>query len=110
MSKREPKLYIENIFHSIQKIEDYTKNMLFVDFEEDEKTMDAVVRNLEIIGEAAKYISQDFGNEFSKIPWKEMISMRNKVSHEYFGVDSEILWETITNDLPVLKEKLKKLV
>lgn len=109
MSKREAKLYIEDIFHSIQKIEVYTKNMLFVEFEEDEKTVDAVVRNLEIIGEAAKSINQEFSSKFPEIPWKEMISMRNKVSHEYFGVDSEILWETITKDLPLLKDKLKKL-
>lgn len=75
-----------------------------------EKTVDAVVRNLEIIGEAAKNISQEFESKFPEIPWKEMISMRNKVSHEYFGVDSEILWETVTKDLPLLKEKLRKLL
>lgn len=110
MSKREAKLYIEDILHSIQKIENYTKGILFVDFEEDGKTVDAVVRNLEIIGEAAKNISHEFGNKFPKIPWKEMITMRNKVSHEYFGVDSEILWKTINEDLPLLKEKIKKLL
>ena len=72
--------------------------------------MDAVVRNLEIIGEAAKHVSKTIRERNKDIPWSEMVSMRNKVTHEYFGVDMEILWKTITEDLPELKKKIKKLI
>ena len=72
-------------------------------------TIDAVVRNLEIIGEAANNIPEETTDKYPEIPWREMISMRNKVLHEYFGVDEEILWQTITNDLPPLKKQLKNL-
>ena len=112
MSKRDPKLYLTDILSSIEKIASYIKAISFEKFEEDEKTLDAVVRNLEIIGEAAKYISQDedFIDKNPHIPWREMVSMRNKVLHEYFGVDIDILWKTVTEDLPKLKAQIKNLL
>ncbi len=71
--------------------------------------IDAVVRNFEIIGEAARCVSVKFRASHKEIPWNLMIGMRNKMIHEYIGVDYEILWETITHSLPDLKSKLKKL-
>jgi uncharacterized protein with HEPN domain len=110
MPNRKPTLYIQDILTSIDKIFAYTKDLTYNDFSEDEKTIDAVVRNLEIIGEAANNISPEILQLHPEIPWSKMVSMRNKVIHEYFGVDAEILWETIFEDLAPLKESIKKVL
>lgn len=110
MSKREKALYLQDILTAIDNIITYTKDIMFNDFDEDQKTIDAVVRNIEIIGEAAKNIPQEIIKLHPEIPWERMISMRNKVIHEYFGVDTEILWETIFEDLSPLKEKIKQIL
>lgn len=109
MSKRSTKLYLQDIITSIDKIESYTENLSFDDFSQNQMTIDAVVRNLEIIGEAAKNIPQDFCENHSDVPWSEMVAMRNKVIHEYFGVDIEILWKTIKEDLSSLKKQMEQL-
>lgn len=109
MSKKEPTLYLQDILTSITKIEEYAKGLSFEEFSKDEKSIDAVVRNLEIIGEAARNIPQEITVKYSDIAWDKMVSMRNKVMHEYFGVDVEIVWKTINEDLPEVKEKLKTL-
>lgn len=109
MSKRLSKLYLEDISNSISNIEDYTKGLSFENFSNDKKTVDAVVRNLEIIGEAARNIGESFTESHNELPWSEMISMRNKVIHEYIAVDVEILWKTIKEDLPKLKNQIKQL-
>lgn len=109
MSKREPKLYLQDIIISITSIEDYIKGLSFEEFSHDKKTVDAVVRNLEIIGEAARNVPKDVRDKYPDIPWERMISMRNKVLHEYFGVDIEILWQTINEDLLPLEEQIKDL-
>jgi len=106
MSKRSPKIYLEDIVISITKIEEYVQGLDLESFIDDQKTIDAVVRNLEIIGEAAKYIPEEYAEEHNNLPWSEMISMRNKVIHEYFGVDVDILWQTIQEDLPNLNHVL----
>lgn len=109
MSKREPKLYLQDIITSITSIEDYVKGLSFEEFSHDKKTVDAVVRNLEIIGEAARNVPKDVRDKYPDIPWERMVSMRNKVLHEYFGVDIEILWQTINEDLLPLEEQIKDL-
>lgn len=109
MSKREPKLYLQDIITSITSIEDYIKGLSFEEFSHDKKTVDAVVRNLEIIGEAARNVPKDVRDKYPDIPWERMVSMRNKVLHEYFGVDIEILWQTINEDLLPLEEQIKDL-
>ena len=73
------------------------------------KTVQAVVRSLEIIGEAANHISQEIKEKYKDLPWRDMISMRNKILHEYFGVDEEVLWQTITEDLLPLNERIKSI-
>ncbi|HDH31284.1 MAG TPA: DUF86 domain-containing protein [Candidatus Wolfebacteria bacterium] len=109
MSKREDKLYIADIKDSIKKIEEYTKGLDFDEFVKDSMAMDAVVRNLTIIGEAAKNIPEEIKSKNPHIAWTEAISMRNKVTHEYFGVDEDILWQTIKEDLPILKKQISRL-
>jgi len=81
MSDRDNKLFLEDIYLSIKKIDKYVKNLSFKDFKKDDKTVDAVIRNLEVLGEAAKNISREFKSKKSQIPWREMIVLRNKVFH-----------------------------
>lgn len=109
MSKRGIHLYLQDILDSINKIEQYISGDTAEEFKKDQLKIDAVVRNLEIIGEAANHISEEIIEKYSEIPWQKMISMRNKVLHEYFGVDEETLWKTITEDLPPIKEQLENL-
>ena|SRR3989339_1186809 len=109
MSKRGIELYLKDILDSIDKIEIFTKGFSWDDFFVDVKTIDAVIRNLEIIGEAANNMPESLKLEYNNVPWIEIVGMRNKIVHEYFGVDNEILWDTIKNDLPDLKLKIQKI-
>lgn len=108
MPKREVQLYLTDIKDSIVRIEEYTRDFSFNDFKSDLKTIDAVVRNFEIIGEAAANLPEDFTEKYSEIPWSQIIGMRNKVAHEYFGIDPKIIWKTIQEDLPALKKQLER--
>lgn len=109
MSKRSIKLYLEDIQNSIRLIKKYTRGLDVNSFGKDTKTVDAVVRNLEIIGEAIVYISKEKRKEYPRIPWQQIIGMRNKIIHEYFGVDQEVLWQTIQEDIPQLKKEIKNI-
>lgn len=106
MSKRATKLYFEDILTAISDIKTFIHGMTFEEFENDKRTVQAVTRSLEIIGEAANHLSPELKEKYSDVPWRNMVSMRNKVLHEYFGVDEEVLWQTITEDLLPLKEKI----
>lgn len=110
MSKRNWKLFVEDILESIGLIESYISNMNFDDFQKDRKTIDAVVRNLEIIGEASRSIPEEIKNNHPEIDWKGIIGLRNRIAHEYFGISVSIVWEIIKSDLPALKEKIKHLL
>ena len=109
MSKRGTKLYLEDIKDSIRKIEKYTRNVNFDEFSKDEKLIDAVIRNLSVIGEAVINIPKEIKTKNPDVAWKEIKGMRNKVIHEYFGIDEEILWRTIREDLPIFKKQISKL-
>jgi uncharacterized protein with HEPN domain len=107
MSKRSLKLLIDDIWESIEKIERYTEGMTQGSFQSDEKTSDAVVRNLEIIGEAAGRLPEEFMDRNSEIEWFKIVGLRNRIVHEYFGVDLEIIWQIIKRDFPAFKKSLK---
>ncbi len=107
MSKRSLKLLIDDIWESIEKIERYTEGMTRESFQSDEKTSDAVVRNLEIIGEAAGRLPDDFTDRNLEIEWFKIVGLRNRIVHEYFGVDLKIVWQIIEIDLPTFKKSLK---
>ncbi|OGY57442.1 MAG: hypothetical protein A3H67_02185 [Candidatus Buchananbacteria bacterium RIFCSPLOWO2_02_FULL_46_11b] len=109
MSKRNIKLYLDDIKDAIGKIEKYSKNLSFNKFSKNNLVIDAIVRNLEVIGEAAKNISVKFKDEYKDIPWNKIAGMRNIIVHEYFNVDLEILWKTIQQDIPKLKKAIKKI-
>ena len=110
MSKRNPQLLLEDMLLSMEKISTYIGMMDKDAFLKDARTVDAVVRNLEIIGEAASRIPDDFKGTHPEIPWRKVVGLRNRVVHEYFGVDLEIVWSVISNDLPPLKAGLRLIV
>ena len=109
MSKRSLELLVEDIWESIGKIERYTEGMTQEVFQSDEKTTDAVVRNLEIIGEAAGRLPKDFTDKHSKVEWVKIKGLRNRIVHEYFGVDIQIIWQILNKDLPAFKASLKSI-
>ena len=108
MAKRGDKLYLKDISDSIRKIEKYTQNLNYNKFSNNLLIIDAVVRNLEIIGEASKNLSKEIKILYPEIPWQEMAGMRNKVIHEYFGVNLKIVWKTIKKRIPEVKPKIKE--
>jgi uncharacterized protein with HEPN domain len=99
--------YIEHILLCIKKIEEYTKELDRNSFAENELIQDAVIRNIEIIGEATKKISSDLKSQYREIPWKEMSGMRDKLVHDYFGVDVDVVWRTVQEDIPLLKSLIQ---
>ncbi len=109
MSERSLGLLVEDIWESIEKIERYTEGMTQDSFQSDEKTTDAVVRNLEIIGEAAGRLPKKFTDRHSKIEWVKIKGLRNRIVHEYFGVDIQIIWQILEKDLPAFKASLKSI-
>ena len=107
---RAHKMFIEDIFESINKIEKYIEGLSYEKFSENEMIIDAVVRNFEIIGEAANNIPKEIREKYNDIPWKEIKGLRNLVAHEYFSVDKSIIWEIADKDLPEIKPKFKLLL
>lgn len=106
---RDTRDYINDILAEIARIAEFTKEMTFDAFSMDTKSVYAVIRSFEVIGEAVKNITDDVREKHPEIPWKRMAGMRDKLIHEYFGVSTKILWETIKNRIPELKEKLESL-
>jgi uncharacterized protein with HEPN domain len=102
--------YIEHILDCIAKIEAYTENLDIEDFVKNNLVIDATIRNFEVIGEATKMISENLKQSYFEIPWKEMTGMRDKLIHDYLGVDVDVIWETIQDDIPLLKEFLNKII
>ena len=110
MPHRNWEIRIHDILTAISSIQKYTKEMDFNSFVSDRRTVDAVIRNLIIIGEAASHIPEDVCQKYPEIPWFEMRGMRNFVVHEYFGVSDKILWDTIRIDLKNLPDTLKRII
>ena len=101
--------FIEHILLCIDKIQEYTKNLTAQEFNNNELIQDAVIRNIEIIGEATKKISKDLKSQYRDIPWKEMSGMRDKLIHDYFGVDVDVVWKTVNEDIPYLKSLIENI-
>ncbi|GAI13930.1 unnamed protein product [marine sediment metagenome] len=102
--------YVEDIISAMDKSIDFVKNISYEEFTRDDKTVFAVVRALEIIGEAAKKIPDDIRKNYPEIPWKDITGMRHKVIHEYFGVKLSIVWRTIKEEIPPLKPIFEKIL
>ncbi len=109
MSKRDASLLLHDIQEAMQKIASYTAGMDFDAFLTDTKTSDAVVRNVEIIGEACKQLPEAFKADHPHLPWAQMAGMRNRIVHDYTGVDLGIIWHVVTHSLPELAEEISRL-
>jgi uncharacterized protein with HEPN domain len=110
VSPRDWKFRLEDICDALERIEEYVQGYNHGTWKTDRKTFDAVLRNLEIIGEAASHIPDDIQDLNQQIPWYKMKALRNILIHEYFGVDEEIIWKTVQEDLPELKKKMEKII
>jgi uncharacterized protein with HEPN domain len=100
MSERTDRDFVNDIQEAIRRIADYASGMTYEAFLADTKTQDAVIRNLEIIGEAAKNLSEELRAKRADIPWKGMTGIRDKLIHHYFGVNLDIVWQVVTSELP----------
>jgi len=109
MSKRSPELLVADMLEAIAKIERYVSALTEGQFLEDERTSDAVVRNLEIIGEAASRLPDVYRSTAGHVPWHQVIGLRHRIVHEYFGIDLQLVWVIIHTDLPKLHETLRDL-
>jgi len=108
--EREPVDFLKDILESIEKIEKFIKGLGFDDFSKDDKTIYAVIRALEIIGEATKNLPDSLKEEYPEVPWRKMTGTRDKVIHGYFGVDLEVIWRTITRNIPIIKPLIKDIL
>jgi uncharacterized protein with HEPN domain len=109
MSKREPSVLLEDIRVAVSKIERYIAGLDKQGFLIDEKTSDAVIRNLEIIGEAVKQLPIDFKIQYATLPWSQVAGLRNRIVHDYAGIDLELVWHIITTALPEFARQISQL-
>jgi uncharacterized protein with HEPN domain len=107
---REYRLYLSDILAAIDSIESFIAGVDLDAFQADDKTASAVIRKLEIIGEAAKQVPEDIRSSYSEVPWKEMAGMRDRLIHAYMGVNFRLLWKTIKEDLPLTKTLVRKIL
>lgn len=110
MPPRSWRLRVEDILTAIVRIQKYTQDQSFDSFQGDQMMVDAVVRNLEILGEAASHVPRDVQMRYPDVPWLDMRDMRNVAAHGYFKVDLVVVWDTIQNDLPTLLPQLREIL
>lgn len=110
MPSREWRLRVEDMLEAIGRIEEFVQGVDLGAFLKDRKTSDAIIRNLEIIGEAARNVPDEAASRYPEVPWKKAREMRNVLAHAYFGVDLPTVWKTIQEDLPPLKARLREVL
>ena len=108
-AKRSSKIYADDMMLAVMKIEKYTKGMTLKSFISDSMAFDAVIRNFEVLGEAAGRIDKTTRAKNSGVPWSKIIGLRNIAIHEYFGIDKSIIWNIIQNNIPELKKSIIRL-
>jgi len=110
MSERTDREFLSDIQEAIRRIGEYTAGMTYQAFLEDMKTQDAVIRNLEIIGEATKNLSKELRERYPHVPWKGMAGVRDRLIHHYFGVNLDIVWQIVTDELPEVASQLESIL
>lgn len=108
--QKSPSPYIQHIVDAVTKIDEYLVRIDRIDFSNESMAYDAVIRNLEIIGEACSHLEEEFRDSHPHIPWTQIIGMRNKLAHEYWDIDPEIVWQAATVEAPELKKQLLELL
>jgi uncharacterized protein with HEPN domain len=108
--KKDNVVYLRHILDAINAVEDYTKGITVDDFIRNSMVHDAVIRQIDIIGEAARSISEEFQEQHPSLPWSRMIGIRNKIIHGYFNINMGVVWDTVKEDLPLLKVAIIKLL
>lgn len=106
MPERDADLLLEDIRIAVDRIERYIAGLSRDDFLADEKTVDAVVRNLEIIGEAVRWLPAEFKEQNAVVPWNQIAGLRNRIVHDYFGLDLPLIWHVLQTSLPEFKRQL----
>jgi uncharacterized protein with HEPN domain len=101
---------LKDILDAISEVESFTKGLSYEVFKDDKKTVNAVVRSIEVIGEAAKRIPKATRDKHRDVPWKKLAGMRDKLIHEYFGIDLEILWKAANREIPPLKKPIQSVL
>ncbi|MEK6903517.1 MAG: DUF86 domain-containing protein [Nanoarchaeota archaeon] len=109
MSSKEDVIFIEHIFESITALEEFSKDLNKERLMSDRLRQSAMIREIEVIGEAMKNISEKLKNKYTEIAWKKIIGTRDKMIHHYFGVDLHIVWNIVKKDIPILKKQMKKI-
>ncbi len=110
MPERDPRLYLSDILDSCAAIQEFVKGLSFEKFCNDRKTYSAVIREFEIVGEAVGKLTDELQREYPDVEWQDIKDFRNLLIHEYFGVDLEIVWKIIQDDLPVLIDAVRKIL
>ena len=110
MKKREVRDYLHDILESIDEVESFVEDMSFEEFMKDRKTKNAVMRSIEVIGEASRHVPVALREKYSEVPWKEIIGMRDKLIHGYSGIDYETVWKATNEDVPSLKKLIQKIL
>ncbi len=108
--KKSPNPYLHHIIDAITQINEYLLNIDEAKFRQNQMVQDATVRQLEIVGEACSKLEENFKNSHPNIPWQQIISTRNKLAHEYWDINLDIIWQTATKEAPQLKKQLLKLL
>ncbi len=109
MTKKDDLVFIEHILESIEAIQEFSKGMDLDELSSNRLKQSAIVREIEIIGEAAKNVSKEIKDKYKEIPWKEIIGTRDKIIHHYFGVDLEVILDIIKEGIPKLKKQIQKI-
>lgn len=110
MANRNEIVFIEDILECIQKIQNYIKNITETEFQNDSEKQGAIIRRIEIMGEATKKISSQTRKKYPNIPWKEMAGMRDVVIHEYFGISINLIWKVATKEIQEIKPEIEKIL